>query len=90
VKAGGAQGLLLAPDAPHFADPGVRVQLGQVWKSALWGRWVAGNRWRIVISGVDAAGGTNQGAGAGGGLCLGVWQSVLWYQGRSRVVSEWY
>ena len=27
---------------------------------------------------------------AGGGLCLGEWRTVLWYQGRSRVVPEWY
>ena len=29
VETGGGQGLLLAPDALHFADPGVGVQLGQ-------------------------------------------------------------
>jgi hypothetical protein len=42
------------------------------------------------IRGVDAEGGPNLGDGAGGGLCLGVWRTVLWYQGRSRVVSECY
>jgi hypothetical protein len=50
---------------------------------------VAGNRRRMGIRCVDASGGANQGAGAGGGLCLGGWQTSLWYQGRSRVVPEW-
>jgi hypothetical protein len=38
---------------------------------------------------VDAAGGANWGFGAGDGPFLGIWGTVLWYQGRSRVVPEW-
>jgi hypothetical protein len=45
--------------------------------------------WEFWIRAVDTVGGANQGIGAGGGLCLGEWQTVLWYQGRSRVVPEW-
>jgi hypothetical protein len=55
-----------------------------------YGRWVAGNRRQMAIRDVDTDGGANQGIGAGGALCLGRWQTVLWYQGRSRVVPEWY
>ena len=54
------------------------------------GRWVAGNRRRMSIKGADTAGEANHVAGAGSGLCLGRWRTVLWYQGMSRVVPEWY
>jgi hypothetical protein len=51
---------------------------------------VAGNRRRMGIRGVDASGEANRGTGAGGGLGLGEWRTVLWYQSRSRVVPDWY
>ena len=44
----------------------------------------------IFIRTDDTAGGANQAVGAPCGLCLGGWRTVLWYQGRSRVVPDWY
>jgi hypothetical protein len=44
---------------------------------------------RKAIRGIDATGGTNHATGLGGGLWLGERRTVLWYQGRSRVVPEW-
>ena len=40
------------------------------------------------ISGVDAEEGQNLGDGAGGGLSLGVWPTVLWYQ--TSIGPVWY
>ena len=67
-----------------------KAPLPQVWQPAPRGRRIAGNRRQMPIRSVDAAGGVSQGFGTGGGLCLGEWQTVLWYQGRSRVVPDWY
>jgi hypothetical protein len=44
----------------------------------------------LCIRSVDTTGGLNRGSGAVGGLYWGMCRTVLWYQGRSRVVPDCY